>query len=145
MAGGKRSTKVAAVRGNASSNGLSATVMGPLGTSLAFLHQHVSGPAPETNPTDYTERLRGHVLPALGHLRLREIQRGHIKLFLGEKRRQGYAKNSVRLMKASLSALLSDAADDGIIPAKPAFQLGRRKASRADKLTPAERLQRSGP
>ena len=94
---------------------------------------------------NYSERLRGHVLPALGHLRLREIQRGHIKLFLGEKRRQGYAKNSVRLMKASLSALLSDAADDGIIPANPAFQLGRRKASRADKLTPAERLQKVRP
>ncbi len=94
---------------------------------------------------NYTERLRGHVLPALGHLRLREIQRGHIKLFLGEKLRQGYAKNSIRLMKAALSALLSDAADDGIIPANPAFQIGRRKASRADRLTPAERVQKVRP
>src|SRR5262245_27066680 len=39
----------------------------------------------------------------------------------------------------------SDAADEGIITANPALQLGRRKASRADKLTPAERLQKVRP
>jgi integrase len=76
---------------------------------------------------------------------VREIQRGHIKLFLGEKRRQGYAKNSVRLMKAAPFTLLSDVADDGIIAANPAFQLGRRKASHADRLTPAERPQKVRP
>ena len=47
-------------------------------------------------------------------------------------------------MKASLSAMLSDAADDGIIAANPAFQLGRRKASRADKLTAPSGRRRSG-
>jgi integrase len=64
---------------------------------------------------------------------------------LAEKRRLGHSKNSVRLMKASLSAMLSDAVDDGILGANPAFQIGRRKASRADKLTPAERVQRIRP
>jgi integrase len=93
----------------------------------------------------YAERLHGHVLPAPGHLRLRDLHRVHIKAFIGEKRRQGHAKNSVRLMKAALSTLLSDAADDGLIDANPAFQLGRRKAARADRLTPAERLQKIRP
>jgi integrase len=94
----------------------------------------------------YKERLEGHVLPALGHLKVREIQRGHVKAFLAQKRGRGYAKNSVRLMRASLSAMLSDAVDDGIIIANPAaLQLGRRKASRADKLTSAERLQNVRP
>ena len=48
-------------------------------------------------------------------------------------------------MRAALSAMLSDAVDDGIIAANPAFQVGRRKASRADKLTSAERLQNVRP
>jgi site-specific recombinase XerC len=93
----------------------------------------------------YKERLTGHVLPALGHLKVREIQRGHVKAFLARKRSRGYAKNSVRLMRAALSAMLSDAVDDGIIVANPALQLGRRTASRADKLTSAERLQKVRP
>jgi integrase len=93
----------------------------------------------------YAERLNGHVLPALGRLRLRELHRSQIKALLAEKRRQGYAKNGVRLMRAALSALLSDAVDDGIIDSNPALQLGRRKASRADKLSAVERLQKVRP
>ena len=50
-----------------------------------------------------------------------------IKTFLLSKRRKGYAKNSVRLMKAPLSVLLSDAVDDGIIAVNPALQRGRRR------------------
>ncbi len=93
----------------------------------------------------YVERLNNHVLPALGHLKLREIQRAQIKAFLASKRGDGHAKNSVRQMKAALSVMLSDAADDGIIAANPALQIGRRKANRADKLTPAERMQKVRP
>ena len=48
-------------------------------------------------------------------------------------------------MKAPLSALLSEPADDGIIPVNPAFQLGRRLGGRADTPTPAERAQRIRP
>ena len=93
----------------------------------------------------YSNRLNGHVLPALGRTRLRDLHRSHIKAFLGDRRRQGLAKNSVRLIKAALSALLSDAADDGIIDSNPALQLGRRKTSRADKLSAAERTQKVRP
>ena len=85
--------------------------------------------APNTHRS-YAERLKRHVLPALGHLKLRLIHRAHIKTFLAEKRRQGHSKNGVRLMKAPLSALLSEAVDDGIIPVNPALQLGRRLGPR---------------
>jgi len=77
--------------------------------------------------------------------KVRELHLWHIKTLLSEKRRQGHAKNSVRLMRAPLSAMLSDAVDDGIIDANPAFQLGRRKATRADKLSAAERVQKIRP
>lgn len=94
---------------------------------------------------NYRERLEGQVIPALGHLKVRELHRSHIKAFLAQKRGQGYAKNTVRLMRAALSAMLSDAVDDGIIMANPAFQVGRHKTNRADKLTSAERVQEVRP
>jgi integrase len=93
----------------------------------------------------YSNLLNGHVLPALGRIKLRDLHRSHVKAFLADKRRQGLAKNTVRLMKAALSAMLSDVADDGIIDSNPALQLGRRKASRADKLSAAERIQKVRP
>jgi hypothetical protein len=48
-------------------------------------------------------------------------------------------------MKAPLSVLLSEAVEDGIIPANSALQLGRRLGARVDKLTHAERVQRIRP
>jgi integrase len=48
-------------------------------------------------------------------------------------------------MRAALSAMLSDAADDRIIMANPAFQVGRHKTNRTDKLTSAERVQKVRP
>jgi integrase len=99
----------------------------------------------ENTVRNYKERLEGHVLPALGHLKVRELHRGHIKAFLAQKRGQGYAKNTVRLMRSPLSVMLSDAVDDGLILANPAFQVGRHKTSRADRLTSAERLQKVRP
>lgn len=50
----------------------------------------------------YSDWLRRHLLPALGHLKLREVRRWHIKTLRIDKRRQGHAKNGVRLMKAVL-------------------------------------------
>jgi integrase len=94
---------------------------------------------------NYKEQLEGQVFPALGHLKVRELHRGHIKAFLAQKRGQGYAKDTVRLMRAALSAMLSDAVDDGIIMANPAFHVGRHKTNRADKLTSAERVQKVRP
>jgi len=38
--------------------------------------------------------------------------------------------------------MLSDAVDDGIIMANPAFQVGRHKTNRADRLTSSERVQK---
>src|SRR5262249_26525369 len=110
----------------------------------------------------YRQLLNLHVLPSLGPLRLRDIHRRHIKALLASKRaarlpktrRQedgqhsdaekvmsGYSKNTVRLIKAALSTVLSDAADDGYIATNPAFSAGRKRGRRAEVLTQAERLQ----
>lgn len=88
----------------------------------------------------YRERLRGHVLPELGRLRLAAITPGHVRRFLAAKRKT-YAKNGVRLMRAALSSLLSDAVQDELIPANPCLQL----RSRRGVVTPAERQQQIRP
>jgi integrase len=51
------------------------------------------------------------------------------------------SKNTCRLIKAALSTVLSDAADDGYIATNPAFSAGRKRGKKAEALTPAERLQ----
>jgi hypothetical protein len=43
--------------------------------------------------------------------KLRELHRGHIRDFLARKRGAGLGKNSVRLIRAVLLVLLSDAVD----------------------------------
>jgi len=111
----------------------------------------------------YRHLLNMHVLPILGNLKLRELHRRHVKALLASKRAErlqrtqkqaragietpktGYAKNTVRLIKAALSTVLSDAADDGYIATNPAFSAGRKRGKRAEALTQSERLQRIRP
>src|SRR5437762_3731907 len=90
----------------------------------------------------YSQTLRKHVLPKLGPTKVRMLHRGRIKSFLVEKLREGkvkkvaegdttkerklpLARDSVRIIHATLRALLNAAVDDGIIVANPADKLGR--------------------
>jgi integrase len=107
--------------------------------------------------TSYTQLLNLHVLPTLGHLKLRELHRRHIKALLATKRterlqksdsqteRVGYSKNTVRLIKAALSTVLSDAVDEAYISTNPAFGAGRKRGKKAEAMTQAERLQKIRP
>ena len=69
--------------------------------------------------------LRLHLLPAFGKIKMRQLARGPIKEFLGEKLKAGYSQNTVRLLLAALRALLNAAVEDGLILANPAARLGR--------------------
>src|SRR5215470_11131570 len=80
-----------------------------------------------------------HILPAFGHFKIRALHRGHIKAVLVDKRAGGLSKNSVRLIRATLSVMLSDAVEDGVILANPALQLRGTRRRRADTLTQADR------
>ena len=110
----------------------------------------------------YAQLLKTHVLPSLGMLRVSDLQRRHVKTLLGAKRAErlprthspseaqsapvrGYSKNTVRLIKAALSTVLSDAVDDGYLETNPAFGAGRKRGKKADALTQAERLQKIRP
>jgi hypothetical protein len=56
----------------------------------------------------------------------RELHRGHVKALLASIRACGLAKNSVRLIRATLSVILGDAVEDGILQTNPALGVVRR-------------------
>jgi integrase len=109
----------------------------------------------------YAQLLKTHILPTLGALRLRDLEWRHVKTLLRAKRAErlprksgnpllapikvGYSKNTVRLIKAALSTVLSDAVDDGYLKTNPAFGAGRKRGKHAEALTQAERLQKVRP
>ncbi len=75
--------------------------------------------------TIYTAALRLHLRPVFGRTRLRLLQRGAIKAFLAQKLVAGLSRGSVRILYATLRALLNAAIDDGVIAANPGARLGR--------------------
>ena len=92
----------------------------------------------------YRGNLRLHVLPELGHVSLGSITTGVVRNFLRAKQRAGYAQNTVRLMRAALSVVLSDAVLDEILTSNPAiFQGGRKRG--AGRMTKSEREARIRP
>jgi integrase len=74
---------------------------------------------------DYKDTFRLHLIPALGPMRIRQLHRGRIKALLAEKLSFGLARNSVRIIHATLRAMLNAAIDDGVILSNPAERLGR--------------------
>ncbi len=87
----------------------------------------------------YCERLVNHVLPALGSYKVREIKRRHVKALLDEKQRAGHAPNSIRLVRAALSTILTDAQDAEIVMANVCIGLGRKHGMQPGTLTKADR------
>ncbi len=95
---------------------------------------------------NYELALRKHVLPALGHKRLREITREDLQKLVAEKVNAGLSRSWIRSIIAPLRELLNHAMDDGLLDRNPALRLTRfsQKAKaqkgRIDPLTPEEEL-----
>ena len=106
--------------------------------------------APATHQ-NYTQHLTLHILPVLGPLRVCDLRRRHVKDLLAKLRSntnaQGrpFSKNSLRLIKAALSTVLTDAVDDEIIFANPVMQLGQGKKRSATRMTTDDVLSRLRP
>lgn len=109
-----------------------------------WLEHVASGLAPRT-VSSYRELLRLYIRPVLGTTKLRDIHRGPIKALLARLRERSLAKDTVRLTRATLSSLLGDAVEDGIIESNPALGIGRRGRKRPDSVTQAERQRRIKP
>jgi integrase len=106
-------------------------------TWLKRIESHL---APRTVKS-YRELLTLYVRPMLGTMTLADIQRVQIKDLLGAKRDSGLSKNTVRLIRATLSVVFSDAVDDGLLQTNPTQGLARRGRKRADGMTSTERRQ----
>ena len=81
----------------------------------------------------YRQNLHDHVLPRLGGYLMDAITRQDIIGLLRQKQGDGYSGNSIRLMIAPLSRLMSDAIDEGIIEHNPCLRPGRILQLRARK------------
>jgi integrase len=90
--------------------------------------------------TSYRQLLDLHIVPTLGHLRMREVHRVHVKQLLANKHESGLSRNTVRLVRAALSAMFAEAVDDGMVKANPAALASRRRgATAADGISQTER------
>jgi hypothetical protein len=79
----------------------------------------------------YRQLFRLHIAPALGATRLRDLTRRNVKDLLNAKREQlskdgrKFSKNTVRLIRATLSVMLGEAVDDEAIESNPATMEAR--------------------
>lgn len=95
-----------------------------------FLERATLDLRPNTH-RNYEYLLRVHILPRLGKKRLTAISRPMVKALLADLRKNGLGKNTVRLARATLSVLLAEAVDDGLLQVNPALSVSRRRRDRA--------------
>lgn len=77
---------------------------------------------------NYTQILGLYVLPSLGDRSLTTLTWADVKGLLNEKQHAGLSVNTVRLIRAVISTILTDAAEDEVITANPV--LGQRRKRR---------------
>ena len=73
----------------------------------------------------YSEILTLHLLPRFGKVRVRDLNRGHIKLFLAGKLETDLRKRTVRNIQAVLRTMVNAAIEDGLLVSNPAANLGK--------------------
>lgn len=88
----------------------------------------------------YAEILDLHILPRFSQTRMRDLDRGRIKLFLAEKLNGGLHKHTVRNIQAVLRTMLNAAIEDGLIASNPAAKLGRVLKLTVSKATTQEEI-----
>ena len=79
----------------------------------------------ETTLADYTDRVRLHIVPELGHLKVRALERGRVHELLAAKVRGGLHKKTARRILAILHSMLEHAKHDGVIAANPLSGLAK--------------------
>lgn len=98
---------------------------------------------PELAPAtmvSYRSMMTNHIVPALGDIPLDALDVAKVKALLADKAQDGFAKNSVQIIRATLSTMLGDAIEDGVLTTNVVQRLNaRKKRRRAGKVTQAER------
>lgn len=88
----------------------------------------------------YASNARAAILPALGHIRLRQLERAHIQRWVASMVEAGYKPTSIAHRRSVLRAALQAAVDQGLIPVNPADRVRIPQAgeSRPKVLSPEE-------
>jgi len=73
----------------------------------------------------YEQNLRNHAWPALGHLPLDKIERKHIRELITQKKKDGLARDTVRLIHTVCHSPLELAVEDELIATNPARGMGK--------------------
>jgi integrase len=77
---------------------------------------------------NYYQLLKLYVLPLLGDRALRAITWADVRTLLNQRQHDGLSQNTIRLIRAVISTLLTDASEDGLILTNPV--LGQRRKRR---------------
>jgi integrase len=91
--------------------------------------------APKTHK-NYGQLLSLYILPVIGEQDITSLTWGNIRSLLTEKQRMGLSANTVRLIRAVVSTILTDAVEEELIPNNPV--LGQRRKRRASQVANAE-------
>jgi integrase len=73
----------------------------------------------------YDVNLRRHVLPVLGPKLLASLARGDCRTLIAACRAKGLSPKTIENVCRTVSSILSQAVEDGLLAANPAFRLGR--------------------
>lgn len=76
----------------------------------------------------YTGLFRAHIVPPFGQMKVAQLNRSHVKRLLVEKHERGLSKDTIRLIRATISAMYAAAIDDGVAIVNPATLPRRAKA-----------------
>jgi len=86
--------------------------------------------------------MTAHILPTLGHLKMRDLTRQHVRQ-LEDSKRTSHAAKTIRLMRASLSSMLAQAVEDELLAVNVAASVksgrGRRGAKVGEGATDSQR------
>jgi integrase len=97
--------------------------------AMKWLEQAKATLAAKTH-TNYAQILALYILPILGKEDIGTLTWGKIRRLLVEKQEEGLSANTVRLIRAVISSILTDAAEEEVIANNPI--LGQRRKRRAN-------------
>ncbi|GHU68095.1 transposase [Clostridia bacterium] len=75
----------------------------------------------ESTYEDYTERLNKHILPHIGHMKLRDVRNSHLQDILSTM--AGYSRDRIGKVRNCITQLFTRAVHDGNLLKSPAYDL----------------------
>ena len=107
-----------------------------------WLRTYVKNSLAKSTYQSYESALRLHILPVMGECPMDQIRRADIKDLIYRKMGEGLDPKTIRNITTCLSSLMTHAMEDEIIPANPAFRMGRhyrKKPKQRDQINPLTR------